>query len=975
MSHQRVSLKEAASLGCRKCTKEFKTGEKTDRSHDENCPRRRGPLAKNSNHHSGQTQEAAGGECRKRITLKEAATLGCKKCTKEFETRRKTTRSHDEDCPRGRRWSSSICPVGDRAGGATTSVDELEDGDPPWRTKGNAWIGRRLQYNPEAQQEETRSCSKNRFYNELGIHEQHQSPASLYSAVKGTVVGFISERDKDSKGNPGFVSSRDGKPAMLFHVVFDKGNTMLLLNKDFEEWEIKEYCEWVYDESVSDEDGGDEDEAEVEVSNKDKEIRPKKPEKKNGVPKQTKTPAEPRTSESVASAKQSGKKVAFTQGSEESGEEAQPGDRAAADPISALAHSNLVDQNKQEKDGNNGEDMRLKNEETLESCEENAVQKSADPYLSECSSFNEALKSALLTYVSNSTIKASNNPPPPMPPPFLSHQEESTLRTALAFAMIKTRNKQKGGGTDPAAAGRSRNNTRAKQQTLSLDHVGLGKTGDLTRPQGNQNEVEDDNRESPFLGGLLSLRQRQCNIGQHINSSSVLLAFDREINHIRDIFKLAMSSILPLYRGALDFKEKTSKEDLGNDENDPGDSPDDSHNVRKDRPKRMPSAVYDFDAAYISLSAENISLVDRCYASLDGLCQHAIARLSRLFSDAALKSRLEQKVKKKRTPKCKDDASKKPTISDSCVDLGDDTSTNPHQVDDEPIQCRVVKLFYEDLIGKAYRHNPAHGDLDTSSSEKSRIEKIMAACHVIHRLLYLDQNCCFATECIIAVSRSLADLYNNSYAGVSSQSADGSTRDTDNISMENKMVQSTNKGKVQVVTPNWGTSRVSYSNDRNERRSQGIDSMCRNISTLTGIKRRNAVIDDGKASDFHQLPDVSDVLAVNLLRLLECASAIRLHHSSKRIPCQHQDRQQQSIANAESFAAAQILTEIRSINAGELATPVHMDEATAFYFRESWTLSVAKHHKKTTLLRPCAKLMLRVHFFSLVKKLSSYEQV
>jgi hypothetical protein len=47
-------------------------------------------------------------------------------------------------------------------------------------------------------------------------------------------VGWISETDVDSEGNPGFVSSTTDKPAKLFHAVFDE------FEQDFEEWELEE---------------------------------------------------------------------------------------------------------------------------------------------------------------------------------------------------------------------------------------------------------------------------------------------------------------------------------------------------------------------------------------------------------------------------------------------------------------------------------------------------------------------------------------------------------------------------------------------------------------------------------------------------------------------------------------------------------------------------------------------------------------
>jgi len=80
LSHD-VSLEIAASLGCTKCMKEFKTGLKSQRSHDEDCPRRRNFQP---------------------VSLEVAASFGCAKCIKELKTGLKTNKSHDEICPRRR---------------------------------------------------------------------------------------------------------------------------------------------------------------------------------------------------------------------------------------------------------------------------------------------------------------------------------------------------------------------------------------------------------------------------------------------------------------------------------------------------------------------------------------------------------------------------------------------------------------------------------------------------------------------------------------------------------------------------------------------------------------------------------------------------------------------------------------------------------------------------------------------------------
>jgi hypothetical protein len=76
---------------------------------------------------------------------------------------------------------------------------ELDEGDPPWRTTGHEYMSRSIRYNNKI----------------------------------GKVVGWISDTDVDSEGNPGFVGST-GEAACLFHAIFRD------FRQDFEEWELIE---------------------------------------------------------------------------------------------------------------------------------------------------------------------------------------------------------------------------------------------------------------------------------------------------------------------------------------------------------------------------------------------------------------------------------------------------------------------------------------------------------------------------------------------------------------------------------------------------------------------------------------------------------------------------------------------------------------------------------------------------------------
>lgn len=91
-------------------------------------------------------------------------------------------------------------------------VSALEEGDPPWRTTDHHYLGRNVRYT--------------------------FAQASAGSHV-GVVRGWIAATDIDAEGEPGFVSERSGKPAALFHVLFDV-KTCPFSSQDLEEYELVE---------------------------------------------------------------------------------------------------------------------------------------------------------------------------------------------------------------------------------------------------------------------------------------------------------------------------------------------------------------------------------------------------------------------------------------------------------------------------------------------------------------------------------------------------------------------------------------------------------------------------------------------------------------------------------------------------------------------------------------------------------------
>ena len=106
----------------------------------------------------------------------------------------------------------------------TQPAAEEDEGDPPWRTEGHEFLGRRISYTSTHKVSGTRR---------IKVEQE------------GTIVGYIDEKDLDSQGNPGFISESSGKPANLFHVVFKDDPhhpyaQHLLTSQDLEEFEVLE---------------------------------------------------------------------------------------------------------------------------------------------------------------------------------------------------------------------------------------------------------------------------------------------------------------------------------------------------------------------------------------------------------------------------------------------------------------------------------------------------------------------------------------------------------------------------------------------------------------------------------------------------------------------------------------------------------------------------------------------------------------
>ena len=85
----------------------------------------------------------------------------------------------------------------------------IEEGDPPWRTSGNKYLGKSVRLSIE------------------GLEEI------------GTITGWISNKDVDKDGEPGYTSEKTGNPADLFHVTSSVHKDPVW-SQDLEEFEILE---------------------------------------------------------------------------------------------------------------------------------------------------------------------------------------------------------------------------------------------------------------------------------------------------------------------------------------------------------------------------------------------------------------------------------------------------------------------------------------------------------------------------------------------------------------------------------------------------------------------------------------------------------------------------------------------------------------------------------------------------------------
>lgn len=601
-----------------------------------------------------------------------------------------------------------------------------------------------------------------------------------------------------------------------------------------------------------------------------------------------------------------------------------------------------------------------------------------------CTSFNECLKGALDSYHKNHTLlKNHNNPPPPIPPPFLSHEEECTIKTALAFVMARARIKSRMKKSDFLSRATAMDST---------DSTGTGVGGGIIDSRGGRLSL------LPPQGRVCS--ETSSGSSSNFNASNHNFELERKLKHVRDVLKLAVSAVLPFYKDTLKENEcviccQDGVVSVSNKDDDATTL----EPITGSRVDKRPCAVYDYEAAVESSNTVNSGVYHQ-YASLDGLCQHILARLFSIIRDESLRSRAGREVFLNSDRECATN-NKSSTISEAptiATSQSRGNISNVHLRDQRTgkkpgnnfVSNAIVKLIYNDLIGDAHLHQVPSTSIDVRECAERRIEKIMAVCHILHRLLYLDNGCCLGTECVTAICFTLSDLYMNRYSGMTHVRDDGIEQPNESIlSVANAEISRKNSSdgeRYQVVSSRWcNSSSVSYINQRHNRRRQSGNALFQRQMHTSIRKDDNCT--EVISKEEYPLPSIGDVLAVNMLRLLEGAAAIRIHHRQRRVPSSRPSRYHRReliIDSVVQETATDVLNEIRSSIDHELLLPLHVEDAARFCYldtlRSAKIIRESRGRRKTAgdtsmvLLQSGAKIMIRLHLFDLTNKLALCEQ-
>ena len=495
-------------------------------------------------------------------------------------------------------------------------------------------------------------------------------------------------------------------------------------------------------------------------------------------------------------------------------------------------------------------------------------------------------------------------------PPLLTLDDDRTLRSALAVVVLRRRllerlrkkeELEKGGKSsyeyNEGDSGGGRRRTAFLSGILSSSpdierRVGNDVGGIDSRPY----NVGGQSACSPLLPPLRSLRP----------PSAAAISSPSDWNHLRAMIGVAVSTAASLYPETLIFPGGIPPRRDGS-----GDGGDRDRTVSPESTRTASPLVYDFDAAcaarssYCGGAGRRGAAAER--VALDGLASHLAAQIRSLVlhdvgaADASLGRRPAAKA---------------------------------------------VKFLREELLC-LLRPLPlrVRSDLGGNKQKRRHVQRTMAVCTVLHRIVHLDSFS--GPETVSAICGFLRDLYYDEFVNKSYSSGDQNDVDSRDVFYPRHI-------------------------DRQEKNNQ-----------------------DNRGNDPYSLvriPSSADIAAVNLLYLLEGVIAARLIHDSNS----------DDATCANSCTALEVVHDMRiglgaksEINDStyveeDLTLPIIVRDMAAFYWRERKKAkqrgrsqsegkiglgqgkSTEENGEVGEILSAGGKMMLRMCLYDITRKLSSY---
>jgi len=207
------------------------------------------------------------------------------------------------------------------------------------------------------------------------------------------------------------------------------------------------------------------------------------------------------------------------------------------------------------------------------------------------------------------------------------------------------------------------------------------------------------------------------------------------------------------------------------------------------------------------------------------------------------------------------------------------------------IQDGLIKVLFPTATYSSSCNTKKYSCLKEGESTASNISTILAVCTVLHRMIYIDES--LGLPAIRCVSRFMKILYQD-------------------------------ECKRPII--------------------------CRDTSESTKKQNSN---DDEYHDVSATMPQLTDVIAVNFLYLLEGISAIKVKSKRKRYDNGNNER----FFGGSDHHISKIIIEIQS-ELNELTIPIHPKEITHFYFKESKRQSALQEKNKLNLRNERAKFSM-----------------